>query len=84
MIITRKRVQIATFRDSTDACHVQLYGPDGLADTAVSYYEASATIGASESKNVILSWSQPDGATKTIAYDNKGNIIEPESTSKSQ
>ena len=75
LMIKRKGVQIATFRNSSDAFFVDLFGPDGAADATVSYYEDDSTTSGAERKNIVLGWSQKDGTMKTVAYDNEGNIV---------
>ena len=84
MMIMRKGVMIATFRDSSNACFVELFGPDGVADANVSYYEDDSTDGGSERKNIVLGWRQKDGTMKTVAYDNEGNIVTPSPSPKTE
>ncbi len=80
--IMRKGVQIATFRDSSNACFVELLGPDGSPDASVSYYEGDPATGEAERRNIVLGWSQKDGTMKTVAYDSVGNVVKPGQESK--
>ena len=82
LMIMRKGVQIATFRDSADACFVDLSGPDGFPDATVSYYEGDSASGGAERKNIVLGWRQKDGTMKTVAYDSDGNIVKPDEDPK--
>ena len=84
MMVIRKGVMIASFRNASNACSIDLSGPDGLADTAISYYEGDTTSGGSERKNIVLAWSQNDGSIKTVAYDNEGNIMPPNELPKTK
>ena len=82
MMVMRKGMMIATIRDSTGACFVELFGPDGKADASVSYYERDSVNRPEERKNIVLIWSRNDGTTKTVAYDSDGNLVEPERAGK--
>src|SRR6478736_3061997 len=66
MMVMRKGVTIATFRNTSNSCFVELSGPDGSADANVSYYEGDSTSGGAEVKNIVLGWSQKDGPMKTV------------------
>lgn len=84
LVIRRNGVQLALFRDSSNTCVVELFGPDGLADGSVAYYEDDSKSGVSERKNIILLWRLKDGTTKAVAYDNDGNIVPTNQEPKSE
>lgn len=84
MMVMRKGVMIASFRNTSNACFIELSGPDGLADATLSYYEGDSTSGGAEQKNIVLGWRQNDGKMKTIAYDSNGNIVPPDQDPKTK
>ncbi len=84
MMVKRKGVMIASFRNTSNACFIELSGPDALADATVSYYECDSTSGGAERKNIVLGWSQNDGTMKTVAYDSDGNIVLPDQDPKTK
>jgi hypothetical protein len=77
LMIMRKGVQIATFRNASNDCYVDLSGPDGVVDATVFYYEGDSSSGGAERKNIVLGWRRNDGTMKTVAYDGEGDIVKP-------
>jgi hypothetical protein len=85
LIVVRKGIPIATFRNASNVCFIELTGTDGVADVTATYYEDEATGLAPSPLNILLGWRKDDGSMKIVAYDAKGEVVAPnDDTSKKQ
>jgi hypothetical protein len=75
LTIVRNGIEVASFRDSSNAFFVELNGMDGYPDAQLSYYDDTKNSQGAESKSIALAWIQRDGSTKVVLYDNDGNLI---------
>jgi hypothetical protein len=77
MTIKRKGLPIASFRNISNACYIQLSGTDVFPDVSVTYREDESTELAPAPENIMLAWMQGDGTQiKSVAYDSDGNQME--------
>ena len=71
-----KGLPIASFRNISSACYIELSGTDAFPDVSVTYREDEFTELAPAPENIMLAWKQGDGPQiKLVAYDSTGNQV---------
>lgn len=78
MTVKRNGVAIASFRNVSNACRIELTGTDGLPDVNANYQEDPETGLADGPDSLVLAWPSVEGAPKSVAYDRGGNMVAPD------